>query len=85
LALSRKAPTRWPQLFPAAAFFGAQVAANPPAFAATNSRGHDGGGDVAQAKIILSASQYNAYLAGWVFAFSVVLVTIMLIEHGVHF
>jgi hypothetical protein len=30
-------------------------------------------------------SQYNAYLAGWVFAFSVVLVTIMLIAHGVHF
>jgi hypothetical protein len=30
-------------------------------------------------------SQYNAYLAGWAFAFSVVLVTFMLIAHGVHF
>jgi hypothetical protein len=30
-------------------------------------------------------SEYNAYLAGWVFAFLVVLVTIMLTEHGVHF
>jgi hypothetical protein len=30
-------------------------------------------------------SQYNAYLAGWVFAFSVVLVTIMLIEHGARY
>ncbi|WP_291568735.1 hypothetical protein [Bradyrhizobium sp.] len=30
-------------------------------------------------------SQYNAYLAGWVFAFSVVLVTFLLIAHGVHF
>jgi hypothetical protein len=29
--------------------------------------------------------EYNAYLAGWVFAFSVVLVTLMLIAHGVHF
>jgi hypothetical protein len=29
--------------------------------------------------------EYNAYLAGWVFAFSVVLVTVMLIAHGVHF
>jgi hypothetical protein len=31
------------------------------------------------------ASQYNAYLAGWAFAFAVVLVTFMLIAHGVHF
>jgi hypothetical protein len=31
------------------------------------------------------ASQYNAYLAGWAFAFSVLLVTFMLIGHGVHF
>jgi hypothetical protein len=30
-------------------------------------------------------SQYNAYLAGWAFAFSGVLVTLMLIMHGVHF
>jgi hypothetical protein len=30
-------------------------------------------------------SQYNAYLAGWAFAFLVVLVTYMLIAHGVHF
>jgi hypothetical protein len=29
--------------------------------------------------------EYNAYLAGWAFAFSVVLVTLMLIAHGVHF
>jgi hypothetical protein len=31
------------------------------------------------------ASQYNAYLAGCAFAFSVVLGTFMLIAHGVHF
>jgi hypothetical protein len=30
-------------------------------------------------------SQYNAYLAGWAFAISVTLVTLMLIMHGVHF
>ena len=30
-------------------------------------------------------SEYDAYLAGWAFAFSVVLVTLMLIAHGVHF
>jgi hypothetical protein len=30
-------------------------------------------------------SQYNAYLAGWAFAFSVVLMTFILIAHGVHF
>jgi hypothetical protein len=30
-------------------------------------------------------SRYNSYLAGWAFAFSVVLVTLMLIAHGVHF
>jgi hypothetical protein len=28
---------------------------------------------------------YEAYLAGWAFAFAVVLVTFMAIEHGVHF
>ena len=38
------------------AFFGAQVAANPPAFAANISWGCDGGDDVAQAKIVLSAN-----------------------------
>jgi hypothetical protein len=27
------------------------------------------------------ASQYNAYLAGWAFAFSVVLVTLMFLSH----
>jgi hypothetical protein len=32
-----------------------------------------------------SASEYNAYLAGWAFAFVVVLVTFMLMAHGVHF
>jgi len=31
------------------------------------------------------ASQYNAYLTGWAIAFSVLLVTFMLIAHGVHF
>jgi hypothetical protein len=31
------------------------------------------------------ASEYNAYLAGWAFAFAVVLVTFMLIAHGVQF
>jgi hypothetical protein len=31
------------------------------------------------------ASQYNAYLTGWAFAFSVVLVTFVMIAHGVHF
>jgi hypothetical protein len=30
-------------------------------------------------------SEYDAYLAGWAFAFSVVLVTLTLIAHGVHF
>lgn len=30
-------------------------------------------------------SRYNSYLAGWAFAFSVVLVTLMLIAHGAHF
>jgi hypothetical protein len=30
-------------------------------------------------------SEYDAYLEGWAFAFSVVLVTLMLIAHGVHF
>jgi hypothetical protein len=30
-------------------------------------------------------SEYDAFLAGWAFAFSVVLVTLMLIAHGVHF
>jgi hypothetical protein len=30
-------------------------------------------------------SEYDAYLAGWAFAFSVVLVTLMLIAHGVYF
>jgi hypothetical protein len=30
-------------------------------------------------------SEYDAYLAGWAFALSVVLVTLMLIAHGVHF
>jgi hypothetical protein len=30
-------------------------------------------------------SQYNAYLAGWALAFSLVLVTLMLIAQGVHF
>jgi hypothetical protein len=30
-------------------------------------------------------SEYDAYLAGWAFAFSVVLLTFMLIAHGVHF
>jgi hypothetical protein len=30
-------------------------------------------------------SDYDAYLAGWAFAFSVVLGTLMLIAHGVHF
>ena len=29
-------------------------------------------------------SEYDAYLAGWAFAFSVVLVTLMLIAHGIH-
>jgi hypothetical protein len=31
------------------------------------------------------ASEYNAYLTGWAFAFTVVLVTFILIAHGVHF
>jgi len=30
-------------------------------------------------------SEYNAYLAGWAFAFAVVLVTFMLMAHGVPF
>ena len=30
-------------------------------------------------------SRYNAYLTGWIFAFSVVLVTFVMIAHGVHF
>jgi hypothetical protein len=30
-------------------------------------------------------SEYDAYLAGWAFAFSVVLVPLTLIAHGVHF
>jgi hypothetical protein len=30
-------------------------------------------------------SQYNAYLAGWAFAFSLVLVALMLIAQGLHF
>jgi hypothetical protein len=32
-----------------------------------------------------SASEYNAYLAGWAFAFAVVLVTFMLMANGVYF
>jgi len=32
-----------------------------------------------------TTSEYNAYLAGWAFAFLVVLVTYMLMAHGVHF
>ncbi len=32
-----------------------------------------------------SESQYNAYLAGWAFAFSVLLVTFVLLASGMHF
>jgi len=32
-----------------------------------------------------STSDYNAYLAGWAFAFAVVLLTFMLVANGVHF
>jgi hypothetical protein len=32
-----------------------------------------------------TTSEYNAYLAGWAFALLVVLVTYMLMAHGVHF
>jgi len=32
-----------------------------------------------------TTSEYNAYLAGWAFAFVVVLVTYILMAHGVHF
>jgi hypothetical protein len=32
-----------------------------------------------------SESQYNAYLAGWAFAFSVLLVTFVLIAGGINF
>jgi hypothetical protein len=30
-------------------------------------------------------SEFDAYLAGWAFVFSVVLVTLMLIAHGVQY
>jgi hypothetical protein len=46
------------------AFFGAQVAANPPAFAANISWGRDGVGDVASAKIDLSAPVCTENLIG---------------------
>ena len=46
--------TRRPQLFPAGAFFEAQVAANPPAFAANALLLRYGGRDAAHAKIVLS-------------------------------
>jgi hypothetical protein len=32
-----------------------------------------------------TTSEYNAYLAGWAFAFAVVLVTFMLMVNGVYF
>jgi len=47
------------------AFFGAQVAANPPAFAANISWGRDGVGDVASAKIDLSAPLPLQFIFGW--------------------
>jgi hypothetical protein len=78
--------SRRPQLFPAGAVFGAQVAANPPAFAANSF-------EITMELAVLrklkspyrSEAQYNAYLAGWAFAFSVLLVTFLLIASGVNF
>jgi hypothetical protein len=82
----RERLSRRPQLFPAGALFGAQVAANPPAFA-SNVFGN--AMEVAVPRKPKASyqqmSEYNAYLAGWAFAFSVLLVTLMLIAYGVHF
>jgi hypothetical protein len=73
-------------LSPPEPFLGRKPPANPPAFAANVSLRR--GGLAMSRRLKLAhrpASQYNAYLAGWAFAFAVVLVTFMLIGHGVHF
>ena len=60
---------------------------NPPAFAANTFRGRDGGVMMSRRRKSSHQpmSEYNAYLAGWAFAFAVVLVTFMLMAHGVPF
>jgi len=61
--------------------------ANPPGFASNIFRKAQlGVGVLRRLKSSYQpASQYNAYLTGWAIAFSVLLVTFMLIAHGVHF
>ena len=60
---------------------------NPPAFAANILWGRDAGVTMSRRRKSLyqTTSEYNAYLAGWAFALLVVLVTFMLMAHGVHF
>jgi hypothetical protein len=60
---------------------------NPSAFAANISWGRDGGVTMSrrQKPFHQPTSEYDAYLAGWAFALSVVLATLMLVAHGVHF
>jgi hypothetical protein len=59
--------------------------ANPPAF--NSNIFPEARGELAVLRRLKAAYQpeYNAYLTGWAIAFSVLLVTFMLIAHGVHF
>jgi hypothetical protein len=66
---------------------GRSPVTNPPAFTASIFWGRDGGVTMSRRRKSSSqpTSEYNAYLAGWAFAFAVVLVTFMLMAHGVPF
>ena len=60
---------------------------NPPAFAVNIFWGRDAGVTMSRRRKSSHqpTSEYNAYLAGWAFALAVVLVTFMLMAHGVPF
>jgi hypothetical protein len=78
--------SRRPQLFPARALFGAQVAVNPPAFASSNSKNPMEVAVLRKPKASYQpASEYNAYLAGWAVAFSALLLAFFLIASGIYF
>lgn len=88
LQAARTTYTR-PQLFLADALFETQVVAKSPAMPrmfveySLNDFLRREGGHMPRTR--KSSCQYDAYFAGCAFTLSVVLVTFMLIAHGVHF